>query len=71
MEKTMLVNGVEVEVEDSYNVIDELGCVAKFVLKDMFYHDTPIRDNIHIQYGDFEYRGICVMHKNMIIIRIK
>ena len=69
LNKTMTINGIEVEVEDSCKVVDELGCITKFVLKDMFYHDTPIRDNAHIQYGDFEYNGVCVFHKNMIIIR--
>lgn len=71
MEKTMLVNGVEVEIEDAYAMKDESGMIAKFVLKDMNYGKSAMRDVLHIQYEDFDYKGLSVMHENMIIIRIK
>ena len=69
--KTITINGIEVEVEDAYAMKDESGMIAKFVLKDMNYGKYPMRDVLHIQYEDFDYKGLSVMHENMIIIRIK
>ena len=71
MEKTMLVNGVEVEIEDAYAMKDESGMIAKFVLKDMNYGKYAIRDVLHIQYEELDFIGVCVMHENAIIMRVK
>ena len=70
-DKTLLIDGKEVNVKTVRIFIEEDGgVVLRFGFKvDTNFGEDAYRERHHIQYGNFDFDGVCVFHNDMMIVR--
>ena len=70
-EKTLLVDGEEVNVKTVRIFIEEDGgIVLRFGFKvDTNFGEDARREHHHIKYSDFDFDGVCIFHHDMMLVR--
>lgn len=71
-EKTLLIDGKEVNVKTARIIIeDDGGVVLRFGFKkvDTNFGERARREYHHIEYGDFDFDGVCLFHYDFMLVR--